>query len=250
MNASATAPASATQAQPTPTGLAAHAHSSAYSDDAPLMIALPKGRMASASVDFLRKAGIPVPDDLEAERKLILEAPASNLRYVMAKPKDVPTYVEYGAADLGICGLDVLRETERDVYEPLLLPFMHCRLSLAAPADRADTPLRYESQPRVATSFPRLTRQFFAQRGVNAEIIELNGSVELGPIIGLADLIVDLVQSGNTLRANGLTEIRTILESQAVLVANRAAYRLKAQSVDRVVRALRAAIAAETSPAT
>lgn len=214
---------------------------------APLMIALPKGRMAQHAIQFLRKAGIPVPDEADSGRKLILEVPEANLRYVMAKPVDVPTYVEYGAADLGICGLDALRETDRAVYEPLLLPFGHCRLSLAGPADRPDTPLRYESQPRIATSFPRLTRNFFAQRGVNAEIIELNGSVELGPIIGLADLIVDLVESGNTLRANGLTEIRTILHSQAVLVANRAAYRLKAESVNQFIRALRQAVHAQES---
>ncbi|MEX1019817.1 MAG: ATP phosphoribosyltransferase, partial [Litorilinea sp.] len=202
----------------------------------------PKGRMAAAAVAFLRKAGIAVPDEADTGRKLILDLPAANLRYVLAKPADVPTYVEYGAADLGICGLDVLRETERNVYEPLLLPFAQCRLALAGPANRPDTPLRYESQPRIATSFPRLTRNFFAQRGVNAEIIELNGSVELGPIIGLADLIVDIVESGNTLRANGLTEIRTILHSQAVLVANRASYRLKANAVNKFIQALRAAM--------
>lgn len=207
------------------------------------MIALPKGRMAEGAVKFLRAAGIHVPDEAEAGRKLILEAPESGLRYVLAKPTDVPTYVEYGAADLGICGLDALRESERNVYEPLLLPFAHCRLSLAGPAQRPDTPLRYESQPRIATSFPRLTRNFFAQRGVNAEIIELNGSVELGPIIGLADLIVDLVESGNTLRANGLTEIRTLLHSQAVLIANRAAYRTKAQAIKKFMEPLRAQIA-------
>lgn len=211
--------------------------------DTRLMIALPKGRMAEGAVKFLRAAGIHVPDEAEAGRKLILEAPESGLRYVLAKPTDVPTYVEYGAADLGICGLDALRESERNVYEPLLLPFAHCRLSLAGPAQRVDTPLRYESQPKIATSFPRLTRNFFAQRGVNAEIIELNGSVELGPIIGLADLIVDLVESGNTLRANGLTEIRTILHSQAVLIANRASYRLKAQAIDAFIQALRGQIA-------
>ncbi len=118
----------------------------------------------------------------------------------------MPIYVEYGAADLGICGLDVLREGGRSVYEPLLPPFGYCRLSLAGPADRPDIPLRYDSQPRVATTFPRLTADFFRTRGINAEIIALKGSVELGPLVGLADLIVDLVDTGNTLRANGLIE--------------------------------------------
>jgi ATP phosphoribosyltransferase len=160
----------------------------------------------------------------------------------MAKPTDVATFVEYGAADLGVCGIDKLREAEKDVYEPLLLPAGYCRLSLAGPADRADTPLRYESQMRVATTYPNLTTKFFRQRGVNAEIIKLNGSVELAPIVGLADLIVDIVSTGNTLRANGLVEFRTILHSQDVLIANRASYRLKSVAVQRVVEALRQVI--------
>ncbi len=203
-----------------------------------LVIALAKGRLTPEILDHLGSAGLPLPVD-DSDRKLILESQDGTLRYVMAKPADVPTFVEYGAADLGICGLDVLRESGRDVYEPLLLPFGHCRLSLAGPADRHDTPLRYASQPRVATSFPRLTADFFRQRGVNAEIITLKGSVELAPLVGLADLIVDLVQTGSTLRANGLAEFRTIMESQAVLIANRAAYRLQATAVQRVLTALR-----------
>ena len=162
-----------------------------------------------------------------------------HVRYVLAKPADVPVYVEYGAADLGIAGLDVVRETQRDVLEPLLLPFGYCRLAVAAPAARSDRPLRLEPNPRVATKFPRLTEAFFRRRGVSAEIIELSGSVELAPLVNLADLVVDLVQSGETLRANGLVEMRTILESQAVLLANRAAWRLKAASVAAFVARLR-----------
>ncbi len=205
-----------------------------------LRFALPKGRLAQESLDLLRQAGLPTPPR-ENGRKLVL--PSSNgemaVEYVLAKPWDVPIYVEYGAADLGICGLDVLRESRRNVHEPLLLPFGHCRLSLAGPASRQDTPLRYESQPRVATKYPRLTRDFFVRRGINAEVIALNGSVELGPMLGLADLIVDLVQTGSTLRANGLVEFRTILESQAVLIVNRAAYRLKATPVQNVLDLIR-----------
>ncbi|MCC9076560.1 ATP phosphoribosyltransferase [Litorilinea aerophila] len=213
-----------------------------------LMFALPKGRMLPNALGLLRRAGFWTPDQ-DNGRKLIVESPDGRLRYIMAKPSDVPTYVEYGAADLGICGLDVLRESGRNVYEPLLLPFDYCRLSLAGPADRPDWPLRYASQPRVATSFPRLTTEFFRSRGVNAEIIKLNGSVELGPLVGLADLIVDLVSTGNTLRANGLVEIRTIMESQAVLIANRAAYRLKAPAVQPLIQALRQAITQQSEGA-
>ena len=227
-----------------------------------LLFALPKGRLAQDSLSFLERAGLSIPTDTES-RKLILPAADGSIGFVMAKPRDVPTYVEHGAADIGICGLDVVRETERAIYEPLLLPFGHCRLSVAGPAEDAGIPptagldvadlavrptasahlpgrpLRYMSQPRIATEYPRLTRQFFAERGVNAEIIALGGSVELGPILGLSDLIVDVVQTGTTLRMNGLVEIRTILESQAVLVVNRASYQLKAAEINRIIEGMR-----------
>lgn len=211
-----------------------------------LRIALPKGRMQDDTLGFFRRAGIPVPGEGDG-RKLIRPAGAPQagalelgaLEYVMAKPADVPTFVEYGAADLGVCGLETLRESGRNVYEPLLLPFGRCHLSLCAPADRPATPLRYELQPRVATKYPHLTLDFFRRRGVNAEVIPLNGSVELGPLVGLADLIVDLVETGGTLRANGLVELRTVMESQAVLIANRASYRLLAAQVQQVIAALR-----------
>lgn len=208
----------------------------------PVTIALPKGRLAEQAVELFTAAGLPRPEP-DNGRKLIVESADRTVRYVMAKPGDVPTFVEYGAADLGVCGLDTLRESQRHVYEPLLLPFGYCRLSLAAPAGRPDTPLRYESQPRVATKYPNLTTDFFRARGVNAEIIALSGSVELGPLVGLADLIVDLVETGDTLRANGLVETRIILEVQAVLIANRAAYHLKRKAVEQIIRRLRGYLA-------
>jgi ATP phosphoribosyltransferase len=207
-----------------------------------LMVALPKGRMADDALGLMAAAGLPLPQ-ADAGRKLVVPSDDGRYQYIMAKPSDVPTYVEYGAADIGICGLDTLRESGRAVYEPLLLPFAHCRLSVCAPADRPDTPLRYETQPRVATKYPKLTMEFFRNRGVNAEVIALNGSVELGPLVGLADLIVDLVETGSTLRANGLVEIRRVMDSQAVLIVNRAAYRLKADAVRHAINALRAQIA-------
>jgi ATP phosphoribosyltransferase len=206
-----------------------------------LTLALPKGRLAEQSLKLMAAAGLPQPGR-DAGRKLVLASDDGAMRFILAKPVDVPTYVEYGAADVGVCGLDTLRESRRYVYEPLLLPFGHCRLSLAAPAARPDLPLRYESQPRVATKYPNLTADFFRARGVNAEIITLNGSVELGPLVGLADLIVDLVETGDTLRENGLAEIRTIMHSQAVLIVNRAAYHLKAAAMRHLIDALRAAV--------
>lgn len=216
-------------------------------DPSTLMLALPKGRLADQTLALFGAAGLPLPEG-NAGRKLILASSDGAMRYIMAKPGDVPTFVEYGAADLGVCGLDTLRESRRHVYEPLLLPFGYCRLSLAAPANRPDTPLRYASQPRVVTKYPNLTADFFRARGVNAEIITLHGSVELGPLVGLADLIVDLVETGNTLRANGLVETRTIMEIQAVLIVNRAAYHLKRSAVESVIERLRQHLAKAQHP--
>lgn len=207
----------------------------------PLLFALPKGRIAEESLALLEKAGLTGPLDTNS-RKLVLPNADRSIGFVMAKPWDVPTYVEYGAADVGICGLDVLRESGRRVHEPLRLPFGHCRLSVAGPKDRPDTPLRYASQPRIATKYPRLAQEFFRNRGVNAEVIGLSGSVELGPVLGLADLIVDIVETGSTLRANGLVEIRTILDVQAVLIINRAAYQLKSEQIQTIIERIRAVI--------
>lgn len=203
-----------------------------------LVVALPKGRLLDEAAGYLERAGYGLRAAANG-RQLVLPSAAPHVHYVLAKPADVPVYVEYGACDLGIAGLDVLREAQRDLLEPLLLPFGYCRLAVAGPAERADRPLRLEPNPRVATKFPRLAEAFFRARGVSAEIIELSGSVELAPLVDLADLIVDLVQSGQTLADNGLAELRVILHSQAVLVANRAAWRLKADAVAAFVANLR-----------
>jgi len=204
----------------------------------PLTVALPKGRLTEEALVYLARAGYAVPANGDGGRKLVLDGADGRLRYIMVKPADVPVFVEYGAADVGIAGLDVVREAERDVYEPLQLPFGRCRLVVAGRADRPDLPLRLERSPRVATKFPRLTEAFFRKRGVAAELIVMSGSVELAPLVGLADLIVDLVQTGVTLRENGLVELRTILESQAMLIANRASYRLRAGEVRELIDGL------------
>lgn len=206
--------------------------------NAPLTFALPKGRLTEDALVYLQAAGYAVPSNGDSSRKLVLDTGDGRLRFILAKPSDVPVFVEYGAADVGIAGLDVVREAERDVYEPLLLPFGHCRLVVAGPAGRADRPLRLERSPRIATKFPRLTEAFFRKRGLAPEIIFMSGSVELAPLVGLADLIVDLVQSGTTLRENGLAELRVILESQAMLIANRASYRLRGGEIRQLIDAL------------
>jgi ATP phosphoribosyltransferase len=197
----------------------------------PLTIALPKGRLADETLALMAAAGLSLPEE-DTGRKLILPSGDGTLNFILAKPSDVPTMVEYGAASIGVCGLDTLRESRRNVYEPLLLPFGYCRLCVAGMADRAEAPLRYESQPRIATKYPRITGEYFRARGVNAEII---------PLVGLADLIVDLVETGNTLRANGLRIFREIMQSQAVLIVNRAAYHLHATAVRTVIDRMRAA---------
>ncbi|MEA3335355.1 MAG: ATP phosphoribosyltransferase [Chloroflexota bacterium] len=203
-----------------------------------LVVALPKGRLLDEALDSLTRAGYGLNAG-ENGRRLVVPSSDARVSYILAKPADVPVYVENGAADLGIVGLDVLRESQRDVLEPLQLPFGHCRLVVAGPALRSERPLRLEPNPRVATKFPVLTEAFFRQRGISAEIIQLSGSVELAPLVDLADLIVDLVQTGRTLRDNGLVELRIILESQAMLIANRAAWRLKATGMAAFVSALR-----------
>jgi ATP phosphoribosyltransferase len=211
----------------------------------PLTIALPKGRLTDDALACLARAGYVAPAEILGGRKLALTGADGRLRFILAKPADVPVFVEYGAADLGIAGLDVVREAERDVYEPLRLPFGYCRLVVAGSAGRPDRPLRLERSPRVATKFPRLTEAFFRRRGLAPEIIVMAGSVELAPLVGLADLIVDLVQTGSTLRANGLVELRVVLESQAVLIANRASYRLRAREVRELLDAVAKAAARE-----
>lgn len=206
-----------------------------------LRIALPKGRLAEDARVFFSRAGLLPTVQGRWGRALVVPGGTEWLDFLLAKPVDVPVYVEHGAADLGVVGLDVLREGSYDVYEPMLLPFGHCRLSVAVPADRLEAyeSLRLHPNPRVATRYPNLTLQFFHTRGVSPEIIPLSGSVELGPLVGLADVIVDLVQTGQTLKENGLVEVRTILKSQAVLIANRASYRLKEARVGEVIVRLR-----------
>jgi ATP phosphoribosyltransferase len=208
--------------------------------EAPLTIALPKGRLTDDAFTHLAAAGFSPPSLTDGGRKLVLVGADGRMRYIFVKPSDVPVFVEYGAADLGIAGLDVIREAERDVYEPLSLPFGHCRLVVAGKDDHSYHSLHLERSPRVATKFPRLAETYFRRRGLAPEIIVMSGSVELAPLVGLADLIVDLVQTGSTLRENGLRELRTILESQAVLIANRASYRLRAAEIRSVIDALAA----------
>ncbi len=199
-----------------------------------LVVAVPKGRVLGALATLLGKAGIDAAPLLAEGRALVREA--GGLRFLLVKPDDVPTYVEYGAADLGVCGRDVLEERDADLYRPLDLGIGRCRLVVAAPRDAAAVAV-----PRVATKYPRTAARHFARRGVQAEIVLVQGSVELAPVTGLADVIVDLVETGSTLVENGLVERETVADVTSVLVANRASYKLRHDDVRRLIDTVRRA---------
>jgi ATP phosphoribosyltransferase len=205
-----------------------------------LTIALPKGRVLRAVAPLLARAGADAAVLLADDRTLVRESPSAGLRFLLLKPDDVPTYVEYGAADLGVCGRDVLMERSCEVYQPLDLGVGRCRMVVAGIAGRpAPTGV-----PRVATKYPRCAAEHFARRGVQAEVIFVQGSVELAPITGLSDLIVDLVETGATLEQNGLEEREEVARISSVLIANRAAFKLRHDRIRALIEALQGAITA------
>jgi ATP phosphoribosyltransferase len=201
-----------------------------------LTMALPKGRVLKAVAPLLVRAGVDPSTLLADDRSLIRESPAAGLRFLLLKPDDVPTYVEYGAADVGVCGRDVLMERASDVYQPLDLGIGRCRMVVAGVVGRQPP----TGVPRVATKYPRIAADHFARRGVQADIVTVQGSVELAPLVGLADLIVDLVETGATLVQNGLEEREDVAQISSFLVANRAAYKLRHDRVRPLMDALRA----------
>ncbi len=212
-----------------------------------LTLALPKGRLLDPAVAVLRELGV---EGIDADsRKLIFTDPRRDLRVLLLKPADIPAYVIYGAADLGIVGKDILLEQEPDVYEPLDLGFGFCRLVVAEPRAlwERDDPAKW-SWVRVATKYPRLTEEYFSNRGVQVEIVRLDGSIELAPLVGLAERIVDLVQSGETLRANGLVEVAEITRSTARVIVNRASMKIEHTRVTALLDELSAAVRSRGAP--
>jgi ATP phosphoribosyltransferase len=204
-----------------------------------LTIAVSKGRIFKESLPLLEKAGITLVDDPDTSRKLILDTNQPGIRLIIIRAADVPTYVEYGAADVGITGKDVLLEHEgTDLYEPLDLGIAKCRLMLAEPEGAGKS----NGRLRVATKYLNSTKKYFAARGLQVEIIKLYGSMELAPMLGLADKIVDLVDTGNTLRANGLVAIDTVCEISSRLIVNKAAMKMKKDRVKLLIDSLAAAI--------
>jgi ATP phosphoribosyltransferase len=202
-----------------------------------LTIAIPKGRVTKVLAPLFAAAGLDASALGEDDRRLVKESRDGSLRFLLLKPDDVPTYVEYGAADLGVSGRDVLRERRCDLYQPLDLGIGKCRMVVAAKS-AAGLP----DVPRIATKFPRIAADHYAARGVQAEIIYVGGSVELAPLVGLSDAIVDLVESGSTLRENGLVEVETILQVSSVLVANRSLFKLRHAEIQPLLVKLRQAV--------
>ena len=205
-----------------------------------MTVAIPTGRIFEETAELLARCGVRIPEEAVQGRKLHIEA--EELTFVLAKDRDVPTYVEHGVADVGVVGRDVLSESAADVYEPLDLGFGRCRMVVAREGSAA--PRFYRERPvvRVATKYPRVATRHFHAQGVPVGVIPLAGSVELAPVLGLADCIVDLVQTGKTLEANGLEVDAVLFESTAHLVVNRASYRLKTETVRRWIERFERAV--------
>ena len=207
-----------------------------------ITIALPKGRLLEECTGLLEKVGLTAAENLESTRKLMVPSVDGSARFIIVRDKDLPPYVDYGAADLGIVGKDVLMESERDLLEPVDLGFGYCRIVVAEPAGAAQGTGTSWGHSRVATKFPGITARHFAAKGEQVEIIPLYGSIELAPLVGLADRIVDLVSTGETMRQNNLVEMEQVTEVTARLVVNRASLKIKADRLVPLIEAIRGII--------
>ncbi|MCS7079685.1 MAG: ATP phosphoribosyltransferase [Chloracidobacterium sp.] len=203
-----------------------------------ITLALAKGRLQEATLARLAAAGISVGSDQLDSRRLVLEDAAGEYRFLLVKPSDVPIYVEHGVAQAGVCGRDVLLEHEPDVYEPLDLAFGFCRLAVAGRPEAAWPAANRLSKLRVATKYPRVTQKHFQRRATPVDIIPLTGSVELAPVLGLADCIVDIVETGRTLAENGLAILEVIAPISARCIVNRAAFHLERARLTRLLERL------------
>jgi ATP phosphoribosyltransferase len=202
-----------------------------------ITFAVPKGRVTSALTPLLARAGLDASVLSADDRRLVREAADGSLRFLLLKPDDVPTYVEYGAADIGVSGRDVLLERRYELYQPLDLGIGRCRMVIAARRG-AGIP----AVPRVATKYPRIAAEHFARRGVQAEVVYVQGSVELAPLVGLSHLILDLVETGKTLVENDLEEREEVASISSVVVANRTLFKLKRAAIQPLLAALRSAV--------
>ncbi len=212
-----------------------------------MTIALSKGKLLSPTLALFRQAGYSAYHGQDDDRRLIWDYPNHNHRVLIVRPSDVPVYVEYGAADLGVVGKDVLLEQSPDVYEPVDLGLGVCKLVVAKPNGHEPVQ-RLSSKLRVATKYPHITERYFNQQGLPVELIKLYGSIELAPLVGLADRIVDLVETGKTLKANNLAEEEVIAWSSARLIVNRASLKMKHALVTEVIAKIKKQVAKEQAP--
>ena len=201
-----------------------------------LNVALPKGRLGEKVYAMFEKAGFECPSIKETNRKLIFENEAVGVRYFWVKPSDVAIYVERGAADIGVAGKDILLEYEPDIYELLDLDIGKCRMAVAAKENFRDDP---QNTLRVATKFSNIAKNYYTSQGREIDIIHLNGSIEIAPILGLSDVIVDIVETGTTLKENNLKVFETIVPISARLIANKASYKFKSVAIDAIVESIR-----------
>jgi ATP phosphoribosyltransferase len=211
-----------------------------------ITFALPKGRIMQDSMELFAQIGITCPEMNETSRKLVFENPEQKFRFMAVRATDVPTYVEYGCADLGVVGKDTLLEQGKNLYEPLDLKFGYCRLVVAEPKQlqKSDNPLNW-SNIRVATKYPNITERYFTAKGIQVELIKLYGSIELAPLVGLSERIVDLVSTGGTLKANDMVEVETIAEVTTRLIVNRASLKTKHQRISQIIDGLEQVIGDE-----
>jgi ATP phosphoribosyltransferase len=204
-----------------------------------LTIAVAKGRLQMDALALLARAGVAISSESLATRRLAIHDKSGKYRFILVKPADVAVYVEHGIADCGVVGSDVVMETETDLLQPLDLGIGRCRISVAAISGAT---LNKLGMLRVATKYPRVAAAHFAAKGLPVEIIKLSGAVELAPMLGLSDCIVDLVETGRTLKENGLEEVEAIAESTACLVVNRASYQLKSATISSLIASLAMAV--------
>ncbi|MDD6363635.1 MAG: ATP phosphoribosyltransferase [Lachnospiraceae bacterium] len=207
-----------------------------------LTIALTKGRLADKTMALFEKAGFSCEEMKKDSRKLIFRNEEQGIRFFLSKGPDVPTYVEYGAADIGVVGSDIILEENRSVFEVLDLGFGKCRMCVCGPQNKEEL-LRHHEMIRVATKYPNIARDYFYNRKhQTVDIIKLNGSVELGPIVGLSDVIVDIVETGGTLRENGLTVLETVCDLSARMIVNQVSMQMKTQRIRDLIHSVRAAL--------
>lgn len=212
----------------------------------PLTIALSKGRIFKETLPLLKAAGIELLEDPEKSRKLVFETTRADVNIIIIRATDVPPYVQYGAADIGVAGKDVLMEHGAEgIYEPLDLRIAQCKLMVAALKDAPEV----DGRVRVATKFVNITRRYYASQGRQADVIKLYGAMELAPLVGLADRIVDIVDTGNTLRANGLEPTELICEISSRLIVNRASMKTRQKEIGEILRAIETAVDANQEQA-